>query len=229
SRPAAIRKTEAMLAQAGFGKIDVETNDQAGLVSHLTPYELRRYELANGQVYWYYDPKICACVYEGNQNCFGRYQMLVWAERNLEQYAAQSQEYEVDSLNLLNPYYFPPPIWLLPYGGAPYPRPFPNPRLPHRHRIHPGGGGGRAAAPSEPRTSAFPAANAGGYPSAGETGGGYRGAGSGSWGGGGSTYGGPSGGFSGSGSFGGEQGGFGGFGGSSGGHSGGGGGGWHGR
>ena len=65
SRPANIRQTEAMLSDAGFAVVRIDTADQAGLAANLPPHELRSYDIESGTVYWYYDPDVCGCVYEG--------------------------------------------------------------------------------------------------------------------------------------------------------------------
>src|SRR3981081_380814 len=70
SRPETIRQTESMLSDAGFHTIKIDTSDQAGLAANLPPYELRSYPASSGSVFWYYDPKICSCVYEGHQADF---------------------------------------------------------------------------------------------------------------------------------------------------------------
>ena len=127
SKPETVRKTEAMLSDAGFTTIKVDSDEKGGLVEDLPAYEIRSYKAQSGAVYWYYDPKICSCVYEGHQGDYDRYQMAQRQESDTAQYAAQSDDSQVASLNALNGAFFPPPIiWI---GGiAPGP--------------HFGGGGG---------------------------------------------------------------------------------------
>jgi hypothetical protein len=111
SKPETVRKTEAMLSDAGFTTIKVETDDQGGLVEDLPPNEIRKYTAQSGAVYWYYDPDICVCVYEGHQSDYDRYQMAQRQETDTAQYAAQSDDEQVASLNALNGAFFPPPIF----------------------------------------------------------------------------------------------------------------------
>jgi hypothetical protein len=111
SKPETVRKTEAMLADAGFTTIKVETDDQGGLVEDLPPDEIRKYTAQSGAVYWYYDPDICVCVYEGHQGDYDRYQVAQRQESDTAQYAAQSDDEQVASLNALNGAFFPPPIF----------------------------------------------------------------------------------------------------------------------
>jgi hypothetical protein len=120
SKPETVRKTEAMLADAGFTTIKVETDDQGGLVEDLPPDEIREYSAQSGAVYWYYDPDICVCVYEGHQGDYDRYQMAQRQESDTAQYAAQSNDEQVASLNALNGAFFPPPIFWI-GGFAPPP------------------------------------------------------------------------------------------------------------
>jgi hypothetical protein len=122
SKPENIRKTEAMLADAGFTTIKLDTDDKVGLVEDLPPHQIRSYAAQSGSVYWYYDPDICACVYEGHQSDFDRYQMALTHENDAAQYAAESDDNQVASLNALNVAFFPPPlIWI--GGFAPVPHP----------------------------------------------------------------------------------------------------------
>jgi len=120
SKPEAVKNTEAMLSEAGFTTIKVETSEQGGLVENLPPDEIRSYKAQSGMVYWYYDPDICACVYEGHQKEFDRYQIALRQQSDTEEYAAESGDQEVASLNALNGVFFPPPlVWVS--GFAPRP------------------------------------------------------------------------------------------------------------
>jgi hypothetical protein len=105
-----------MLVDAGFQKIVIDPSDTDSLASHLTPYELRSYPASGGQVIWYYDPDQCTCVFEGSQDACDRYQMLVRQQSDLAQYAAQSEDQEIVSLNAMNGTMFPPPIFWI--GGS---------------------------------------------------------------------------------------------------------------
>jgi hypothetical protein len=137
SRPETVRKTEAMLYDAGFTTIKLDTSDKVGLVEELPPHEIRSYAAQSGTVYWYYDPSICECVYEGHQSDFDRYQMALTHENDAAQYVAQSDDDQVASLNALNGAFFPPPIiWI--GGYAP---------IPHLGGGYPGGGGSHWGGP----------------------------------------------------------------------------------
>jgi hypothetical protein len=121
SKPETVRKTEATLSDAGFTTIKVVTDDQGGLVEDLPPDEIRKYTAQSGAVYWYYDPDICVCVYEGHQSDYDRYQMAQRQESDTAQYAAQSDDQQVASLNALNGGFFPPPIfWIGGFAPAPH-------------------------------------------------------------------------------------------------------------
>jgi hypothetical protein len=119
SRPEEINKTGAMLSTAGFKTIEIDTSEQVGLAKHLPLHELRSYHAQSGTVYWYYDPNICSCVYEGHQDEFDRYEMVVRQRNDIAQYAAESKDEEVAALYSLNPTIFPPPIfWVGGDAGA---------------------------------------------------------------------------------------------------------------
>jgi hypothetical protein len=113
SKPETVRKTEAMLVDAGFTTIKLDTDDKVGLVEDLPPHQIRSYAAQSGSVYWYYDPEICGCVFEGHQSDFDRYQTALTHENDAAQYAAESDDNQVASLNALNGGFFPPPlIWI---------------------------------------------------------------------------------------------------------------------
>ncbi len=118
SKPEAIRQTEAKLSDAGFHTVRIDTSEQVGLAANLPPYELRTYAASSGAVFWYYDPKVCTCVYEGHQGDFDRYQMALRQESDTTEYAAESEQEEVASLNALNGGFFPPPILIGGFVGG---------------------------------------------------------------------------------------------------------------
>jgi hypothetical protein len=116
SKPDNVRKTEAMLTDAGFSTIKIDNDDKTGLVEDLPSDQIYTYKAQSGTVYWYYDPDICLCVYEGHQGEFDRYQEALQHENDAAQYAAQSEDEQVASLNALNGGLFPPPLFWI--GGA---------------------------------------------------------------------------------------------------------------
>jgi hypothetical protein len=118
SKPENIRAAESMLTDAGFQRIKIDTSEQVGLAEDLEPYELRKYAASSGSVFWYYDPKVCECVYEGHQGEYDRYEMALRSQSDTSQYAAESEQEEVASLNAINGGFFPPPIFLLGGFGA---------------------------------------------------------------------------------------------------------------
>lgn len=116
SKPENVWKTEGMLSDAGFTKIKLDSDDKVGLVEDLPTDELYTYKAQSGPVYWYYDPDICECVYEGHQREYDRYQLALEHQGDVTQYAAQSQDQEIAQLNALNGGFFPPPIFWI--GGT---------------------------------------------------------------------------------------------------------------
>jgi hypothetical protein len=150
AKPEVIRQTEAALSDAGFRAIGIDTSDHASLASTLPPHEIRSYGAQSRTVYWYYDPDLCGCLYEGDQPSFDRYQLAMRQQHDTEIYASESRDEEVASLNAINGGIFPPPIFLLGvggiyggYGGYPVPPPGGG------HHHHPGGnpGAGNPGAP----------------------------------------------------------------------------------
>ena len=158
SKPENVRKTEAILSDAGFTTIKIDTDDKVGLVEDLTPYEIRSYAVQSGTVYWYYDPDICSCVYEGHQGDYDRYLMAQRQESDTAQYAAQSDDQQVASLNALNGTFFPPPLFWI--GGFAPPPHF--------------GGGGHSDGGGHSGGHGHPG---GGHPGGGHAGGGHPGGG----------------------------------------------------
>jgi hypothetical protein len=107
SKPDNVRQTEAMLSDADFLRINLDSSDEDPLARQLSPYELRSYPGPDGTVYWYYDPRVCACVFEGNDEAYDRYLVDQRQEHDIAQYAAESKEQEVASLNGLNTMMYP--------------------------------------------------------------------------------------------------------------------------
>lgn len=137
SKPANVHETEAMLSDAGFTTIKLDNDDKVGLVEDLPAHKLYTYKTQSGAVYWYYDPDVCECVYEGHQAEYDRYQLALQHENDVAQYAAQSEDQEIAQLNALNGGLFPPPIvWIggvgpiAHYGGGGTGR-FPGGGFPH--------------------------------------------------------------------------------------------------
>jgi hypothetical protein len=124
SKPENVRKTEAILTDAGFSTIKLDTDDKVGLVEDLPAYQIYSYKAQTNTVYWYYDPDNCECVYEGHQGEFDRYQEALKHENDAAQYAAESEDQQIAQLNALNGGLFPPPIfWIggvapIPIGGG---------------------------------------------------------------------------------------------------------------
>jgi len=181
AQPDTIRRTEARLAASGFHSIKIDNEDDASYAENLSPFELRQYQATASMVYWYYDPKVCNCVYEGHESEFQRYVGLVRQESDLAQYASESEEEEVASLNGINGGFFPPPVWWIP--GVPIPGghyPGGNPGHHGHHHGHEnvasGGGTGKGRSGSSTPTTAG-AAHSGGASESGHTGGGGWGGG----------------------------------------------------
>jgi hypothetical protein len=143
SRPANIGELEARLVQAGFHRVAIETPAQNGAVADLPLHRLNRYQSATGNVYWYADPTVCHCLYEGDQPAYERYAALLEQESETAEYVNAVQPEQIAGLSPFG-YAFPAPIvlggWpvMAPGGGpiqsagGPGGGPF----------SHPGGGGG---------------------------------------------------------------------------------------
>ncbi|MGC1676751.1 MAG: hypothetical protein WA740_04385 [Candidatus Binataceae bacterium] len=131
SRPAAVAEMESALAEAGFERMEADYPDQLQMVEGLPTYSMHSYPTPNGNVYWYYDPANCGCVFEGDAQAFQKYQWQLTQANDTAAYVADSEDDDVVSLNALNQSMFPPSIYLLglgPVAGG--------------IGIHHGGGGG---------------------------------------------------------------------------------------
>ncbi len=131
SRPAAVSLTESALAEAGFERMEARYPDQLEMVQGLPTYSMHSYPTPNGNVYWYYDPGNCGCVFEGNAQAFQKYQWELTQENDTAAYVADSEDDDVVALNALNESMFPPSIYLLGLGP-----------IAGGIGIHHGGGGG---------------------------------------------------------------------------------------
>jgi len=140
SRPANILELEARLERAGFHRIPIETPAQNGAVEQLPLYKLNRYDSAKGSVFWYADPGVCHCLYQGDEQAYQQYAGILQQERETAAYVNSTS---ADQVAYLSPfgYAFPPPLlwggWpiLIPDGGGGFRPP------PHIIIGHPRGGG----------------------------------------------------------------------------------------
>ncbi len=145
-QPANVMETEALLEQAAFRRVPISTPDQRGAAKDLPLHQLNRYQSAEGSVFWYADPDICGCLYEGDQRAYEQYLALLQQRDDTAKYINEADQ---DQLAMLTPFgeSFPPPlIWgawpvfVVPVVRGPYgpPRVRPGPRpIGHPH------GGGR--------------------------------------------------------------------------------------
>jgi hypothetical protein len=147
NRPAKVLEIESRLVQAGFRRVPIETPEQDGAVAQLPMHRLNRYQSANGSVYWYADPTVCSCLYEGDQKAYELYAGLLQQEHDTAEYVNDVQPEQVTYLSPFG-YAFPPPLFLggwpvmIPRVRGPVP-PFGGPPIPPGGGpIHPRSGGG---------------------------------------------------------------------------------------
>jgi hypothetical protein len=115
SRPAHVMELESRLVQAGFRRVPIETPEQNGAVAELPLHRLNRYQSADGSVFWYADPTVCQCLYEGDQKAYERYAGLLEQEHDTAEYINDERPAQVASLSPFG-YAFPPPVII---GGWP--------------------------------------------------------------------------------------------------------------
>ena len=120
SRPAKVMEVEARLVQAGFHRVPIETPAQNGAVAQLPLHRINRYQSASGSVFWYADPTVCGCLYEGDQQAYESYAGLLQQEHDTAEYV---NDVEPEQVAYLSPfgYALPPPLlltgWPTPSGG----------------------------------------------------------------------------------------------------------------
>jgi len=150
SRPATVMELEGRLEQAGFRRVPIETPDQNGAVAQLALYQLNRYDSAKGSIFWYADPTICKCLYQGDLQAYLRYEGTLEQERDIAAYMNDTEPEQVANLGYFGesfpaPLMFgrawpifivPGPIIAAPGPGGPHPIGGPG------HGIFPKGGGG---------------------------------------------------------------------------------------
>ncbi len=143
NRPANVMAMETRLVQAGFRRVPIETPEQNGAVAQLPMHRLNRYESASGNVYWYADPTVCSCLYEGDQRAYETYAGQLQQEHDLAQYVNDVQPEQVAYLSPFG-YAFPPPLllggWPVLVPGGPI-HPVGPPHGGPPVQPHPGGGG----------------------------------------------------------------------------------------
>jgi len=110
NEPSTVLETEARLVKAGFRRVPIETPDQNGAVAQLPMHRLNRYQSASGSVFWYADPTVCRCLYEGDQTTYETYAGILQQEHDTAEYI---NDVEPEQLAYLSPfgYAFPPPVF----------------------------------------------------------------------------------------------------------------------
>ncbi len=126
SRPENVTKVETRLEQAGFRKVSIETPEQDGAVAQLPLHRLNRYDSAKGSVFWYADPTVCRCLYQGDQQAYSRYMGILEQENDTAEYMNDTQPEQVAYLGSFGETFPPPtmfgpawPIIVLPPPGGP--------------------------------------------------------------------------------------------------------------
>jgi hypothetical protein len=109
NNPANVMEVEARLVKAGFHRVPIDTPEQNGAVAQLAMHRLNRYQSASGSVFWYADPAICHCLYEGDQTAYENYAGLLQQEHDIAEYV---NDVEPEQVAYLSPfgYAFPPPV-----------------------------------------------------------------------------------------------------------------------
>ena len=133
SQPPNVARMETRMEQAGFRKISIETPEQNGAVEQLPLHKLNRYDSAKGSVFWYADPTVCKCLYQGDLEAYQRYQGLVEQENDTADYMNDTQPQQVAYLSLFGDD-FPRPTLFGPIGPVIV-------FLPPPAAVHPIGGG----------------------------------------------------------------------------------------
>ena len=136
SQPANVMKIESRLEQAGFRRIPIATPEQNGAVEQLPLHRLNRYQSASGSVFWYADPTVCSCLYQGDQTAYERYVGLLEQEHDTAEYMNDERPEQVAYLSPFG-YAFPPPLIL---GGWPV-------MIPGGGYVHSVGSGGSSIRP----------------------------------------------------------------------------------
>lgn len=109
STPAKIMETEARLVKAGFERVPIQTPEQGGAVEQLPLHRLNRYSSVDGSVFWYADPTVCSCLYEGDQAAYDRYAGQLQQEHDTAEYMNQQEPAQLVNLSPFG-YAFPPPL-----------------------------------------------------------------------------------------------------------------------
>jgi hypothetical protein len=80
------RKTESVLAAAGFQMKPADTPDRVAHLQLLRPFKMVPHDRNSTLFYVYADPKACKCIWVGDQAAYQRYQQLA-----IQQQLAQEQ------------------------------------------------------------------------------------------------------------------------------------------
>jgi len=93
------KSTETLLAAAGFQIKWADTPQRLADLSGLEPNELTPQD-RDGETYWVYaDPKVCRCIYVGNQKNYSEYEKLKVKQQMVNEQEATAAMNQDASLN----------------------------------------------------------------------------------------------------------------------------------
>ncbi|GAN84652.1 hypothetical protein GHA01_09190 [Novacetimonas hansenii] len=94
-----IADRENSLAAAGFVARPANTPQRQEMLQKLPPNRFLQKPFGDHVLYIYSDPKVCNCLYVGNQAAYGRYQSYVQAQNLADQQQMTADMYEDASWN----------------------------------------------------------------------------------------------------------------------------------
>lgn len=88
-----IAKQENLLAASGFSILPADTPKRQDILAKLPPYRMIQRAKDGKAVFVYADPKVCNCIYRGDDVAYSQYQQTI-----LELQMAQDEGYDQASL-----------------------------------------------------------------------------------------------------------------------------------
>jgi hypothetical protein len=91
-----IDNKEDMLSGAGFKFLPANTSARQTALKQLPPNKFSR-EIRNGRVFYVYpDPKVCGCLYVGDEKAYGTYRANAFAKNLADEQAMTANEMSMD-------------------------------------------------------------------------------------------------------------------------------------
>ncbi len=104
------QRIDPVLSAAGFHLVPADSQKKQEISASMPPLTMHYYMAKDGKPrYWFADPYVCNCVYEGDEKAYQRYQNLRLQQKLVkeEERAAELNQDAAMQMNMYDPVFYP--------------------------------------------------------------------------------------------------------------------------